>query len=103
MPNDGWFYGTVKDDTKPESVWRIKGPGNLLIGLRLATVSRWTFSVQPACTPRAGPCARLVPSWASRRPQLATIYVAPGPRCIAPVLSHIPPPPNSSSSLVIKA
>jgi hypothetical protein len=35
----------------------------------VVTVARWTLSGQPTCTPRARPCARSVPSWASRRPR----------------------------------
>jgi hypothetical protein len=38
--------------------------GGKPIRLRLAMVARWTLSVQPTCTPRVGPCARSVPSWA---------------------------------------
>ena len=38
-----------------------------LVGCQVSvTVSRWTLSVQPTCTPRDGrTCARSVPSWAS--------------------------------------
>jgi hypothetical protein len=47
------------------------------------TVTRWTSSVRRTCMPRAGPCARSVPSWASRRPRSAITYAVPGSRCVA--------------------
>jgi hypothetical protein len=41
-----------------------------LVGCQPAvTVAPWTLSVQPTCTARVGPCARSVPSWASRPPR----------------------------------
>jgi hypothetical protein len=35
-----------------------------IFGISLVTVSRWTLSERPTCTPRVAVCARLVPSWA---------------------------------------
>jgi hypothetical protein len=49
------------------------GPGERgirLLGTRrdrggaVVTVAPWTLGEQPTCTPRVGPCARSVPSWA---------------------------------------
>jgi hypothetical protein len=37
----------------------------------------WTLSVQPTCTNRAGPCAKSVRSWTSRRPRLAINFAVP--------------------------
>jgi hypothetical protein len=64
------------------------------IRLRLATVTRWTLSVQPTCTPRAGRCARLVLSWAFTGAQSASSSRVPASLCVRAVLPLIRPLPN---------
>ena len=71
--------------------------------LRLVTVARWTLTVRPTCTPRAGPCARSLPSWAFT----ATTVERAAPPCRRHHASGgpplIPPPHNRSLSSVTKA
>jgi hypothetical protein len=51
------------------------------IQLRLVTVARWTLSMQPTCTARAGPRARSVPTKShSPGDQLTCLYPQPGPQ-----------------------
>jgi hypothetical protein len=66
-------------------------------------VSRWTLTVPQTCTPRAGPCARLVPNWAFIGAQSVNSLHKAGitMRRGAPPL--IPPPQSRSLSSVTSA
>jgi Subunit ChlI of Mg-chelatase len=70
---------------------------------RLVTVSRWTLTVRPTCTPRVGPSARLVPSWAFIGARSGTSSSGLASPCVTVVLPLIPPPRSRSWSFVIKA
>jgi hypothetical protein len=62
-------------------------------GRAAVTVAPWTLSVRPTCTPRAGHCARSLPSSASRRPRSAIGYAAAGV-----TLRRSGPPAHSAST-----
>jgi len=54
---------------------------------RLVTVSPWTLSMRPTCTPKVRLCARSLPSWISRRPRSAISYVVLGSLRVADLSS----------------
>jgi hypothetical protein len=74
---------------------RLRGVSSSLSSLLQAavvTLALWMLSVQPTCTPKAGPCFRSLTSWASRRPRSVISYVRRG------VTMRRPGPPARSAS-----
>jgi hypothetical protein len=95
-------------DRRPDSSFQAS-PGLLCnpnepdAALRLVTVARWTLSMRATCTPRVGPSARLLPSWAFIGAQSANSSRVPASPCVRSAHPLVPPPLSGSWSCVTKA